>query len=138
MKIVVDVNIILSALTRDSSTRMLILESGHDLYFPEPSLDKIMKYKDYVIEKAGLREGVFLDLVQTLFKYIRVVPTKEILKHWDEAKETMGRIDQEDVTFIATALGLDDSIIWSNDKDFEKQKKVKVFKTKDVVELFSK
>ena len=138
MKIIVDVNIILSALIRDSSTRMLILESGHDLYFPEPSLDKIIKYRDYVMEKAGLREDVFLDLVQTLFKYLRVVPTKEMLKHWEEAKEIMGRIDQEDVAFIATALCFDDSVIWSNDKDFEKQRKVKVLKTKDVVKLFSK
>ena len=76
--------------------------------------------------------------MQTLFKYIRVVPTRAILKRWDEAKEIMDSIDKEDVTFIATALCLDGSIIWSNDKDFEKQKKIKVLKTKDVVELFSK
>ena len=138
MKLIVDVNIILSALIRDSSTRKLILESGHDLFFPEPSFEKIMKYRDYIIEKAGLREDSFLDLMQTRFKYIRVVPTKAILKHWDEAKEIMDSIDKEDVTFIATALSLDDSIIWSNDKDFEKQKKVKVLKTKDIIELFSK
>ncbi len=137
MKIVVDVNIVLSALIRDSSTRKIICELGQELYFPEPSLHKLRKYKDYVIGKAGLNEKDYTNLLAILFKYIKVIPTEEIKENWDKAKEIMGRVDEEDVVFIAAALSLDNSAIWSEDKDFERQTAVKVLKTKDVTNLSS-
>ncbi|MBI2653141.1 PIN domain-containing protein [Candidatus Woesearchaeota archaeon] len=133
MKIIVDVNIILSALIRDSTTRKIILNSEFDLYFPEPSLHKIRKYKNYILEKSGLSEEEYNKLMATLFKYVRLVPTEEIEKNWSEAKKIMEHIDKEDVIFIATALGIIDSVIWSDDGHFEKQDKVKVVKTEDMV-----
>ena len=129
MNIILDVNVILSALIRDSTTRKIILNSQFEFYFPEPSLDKIRKYKDYILEKSGLSEEEFKDLMAILFKYIRIVPTEEIEKNWDEAKKIMEHIDPEDVVFIATALSISNSIIWSDDRHFEKQDKVKVLKT---------
>ncbi len=135
MKIILDVNIILSALIRDSITRKMILHSEFDLYFPEPSLHKIRKYKGYIIEKSGLKEKEYLRTMEILFKYIRLVPTEEIKKNWNKAKEIMNHIDQEDIIFIATALSLDNSIVWSDDKHFDKQNHVKVFKTKEIEKL---
>ncbi len=133
MKLVVDTNIVMSALIRDSSTRKLILETRHELYFPEPSLQKLRKYQDYVIDKAGLTEKNYARVLATLFKHIKVLPAEEINENWDRAKETMEHIDHEDVVFIAAALSLDNSAIWSEDKDFERQTKVKVLKTRDIV-----
>ena len=133
MKIILDVNVILSALIRDSTTRKIILNSEFDFYFPEPSLHKIRKYKSYILEKSGLIEEEYNKIMATLFKYIKLVPTKEIDKNWDEAKKIMEHIDKEDVVFIATSLSLPDSVIWSDDRHFEKQDKVKVFKTKDMI-----
>ena len=135
MKIILDVNVILSALIRDSTTRKIILNSEFDLYFPEPSLHKIRKYKNYILEKSGLNEEDYNQIMETLFKYIRLVPTEEIEKNWTEAKKIMEHIDPEDVVFIATALSVSDSVIWSDDKHFEKQSKVKVLKTKDILNL---
>lgn len=133
MKVITDVNVILSALIRDSTTRKIILNSEFDFYFPEPSLHKIRKYKDYILEKSGLTEEEYNKIMATLFKYIRVVPTEEIEKNWNEAKKIMGHIDPEDVVFIATALSIEDSVVWSDDRHFEKQYKVKVLKTEDIV-----
>ena len=133
MKVITDVNVILSALIRDSTTRKIILNSEFDFYFPEPSLHKIRKYKDYILEKSGLSEEEYNKIMTTLFKYIKLVPTEEIEKNWNEAKKIMEHIDPEDVVFIATALSISDSIIWSDDGHFEKQDKVKVFKTKDMI-----
>ena len=59
-----------------------------------------------------------------------------MLIFWDKAKEIMEDIDKEDVVFIAAALSQENSIIWSDDKHFEKQDKVLVLKTKDMVTLF--
>ena len=133
MKVILDVNVILSALIRDSTARKIILNSEFDFYFPEPSLHKIRKYKDYILEKSGLTEEEYDKLMATLFKYIKLVPTEEIEKNWDEAKKIMEHIDPEDVVFIAAALSISDSLIWSDDRHFEKQNEVKAMKTKDML-----
>ena len=133
MKVILDVNVILSALIRDSTTRKIILNSEFDLYFPEPSLHKIRKYKNYILETSGLTKEIYDKITATLFKYIKVVPIEETEKNWNEAKKIMENIDKEDVVFIATALSIENSVIWSDDRHFEKQNKVKVLKTRDMV-----
>ena len=133
MKVILDVNVILSALIRDSATRKIILNSRSDFYFPEPSLDKIRKYKDYILKKSGLDEEEFKELIAILFKYIRIVPAEEIKKNRSESKKIMEHIDPEDVVFIAAALSIPDSAIWSDDRHFEKQNKLKVLNTEDLI-----
>lgn len=136
MKIVVDVNIILSALIKDSITRRIIVDSGFEFYFPENSLHKIRKYQNYIIEKSGMGELEYNQILTKLLSYIKMVPIEELLAYWSTAKEIMEKIDSEDVVFIASSLAIPNSIIWSNDSDFDKQNKVKVLKTKDILELF--
>jgi predicted nucleic acid-binding protein len=132
MKLIIDVNIVLSALLKDSTTRRIILETSDDLYFPQISLEKIQKYKAYILEKSGLPSKDFDNLLETLFKYIKVIQTKDLENHWSEAMKIMNRIDREDVVFIAAALALD-AEIWSHDKHFEKQKTIHARKTKDML-----
>lgn len=133
---IIDVNVFLSALIKDSTTRGLILTSGQEFCFPEKALQKIRKYKKLIQEKSGLSDLDFLKLFYSLLKYIRVIPNEELLNHWDEAKKIMEHIDPEDVTFIASALSQDNAIIWSDDRHFEKQDKVVVLKTKELIHLF--
>ena len=136
MKIIVDVNVVLSALIRDSATRKIILRSGSSMYFPEPSIHKIRKYQDYILKKSGLEEKDYVHILATLFKHIRIIPSEDIERNWNRAKKIMEHIDKEDVVFVSAALSLSDSVIWSDDRHFEKQDKVKVFKTKDLLNYF--
>ena len=136
MKIIVDVNALISALLRESTSRSLVVNSGQDFCFPEPSLHKIRKYKDYILEKSGFSELEFLVIFHTLLHFIRIIPTEEISQHWDEAQKIMEHIDPEDVTIIAAALSQENSVIWSNDAHFDQQNNVFVLKTEDMVRLF--
>ena len=54
MNIVIDTNIFISALIKDGLTRKLIVESEHNLLFPEFELDEIKNHKSYIIKKSGL------------------------------------------------------------------------------------
>ena len=56
MIIIVDVNVLLSALIKDSATRELIVTSGQEFCFPERSIQKIRKYKHHIQEKSGPKE----------------------------------------------------------------------------------
>lgn len=47
-------------------------------------------------------------------------------------------IDPDDVVFIAADLGINNSIIWTDDKDFDKQTDIRIIKTKELVKLFSR
>ncbi len=136
MIVVIDVNVLLSALIRDSTTREFIVTAGQDFCFPEPSLHKIRKYKELILEKSGLSELEFLVILHTLFRFVRLVPLEEVLRNWDEAKEIMEQIDPEDATFLATALGQTNAVIWSDDKHFEKQNRIITIKTEQMIHLF--
>lgn len=133
---VLDVNIVFSALIRDSITRKIIFTTEQDFCFPEPSLYKIRKYKALLLEKSGLSEEEFLLLLNTLFRFIRLIPTEEIKQHWSRAKEIMEHVDSEDVTFIAAALSQENAFIWSDDRHFEEQEVIPILKTEEMVHLF--
>ena len=138
MIIVVDVNIVMSALIRDSTTRRIIANSRHEFIFPEPSLHKLRKYKTLICEKAGLSEQEFSAIFQALFQFIRIIPKEEIMVCWNEARGIMENIDSEDVPFIAAALSQDSAVIWSDDKHFDRQERVAHIKTKEIVTLLDK
>ncbi|MBI5389948.1 hypothetical protein HZB02_00480 [Candidatus Woesearchaeota archaeon] len=117
MNIVVDLNIILSALLRDSLTREILVRSNLSFCFPEASLHKIRKYEPYILQKSGLSEAELSSLLSLLFVHIQLISDEVLLPYWPEAKSAMELIDSEDVVFIAAALSIDGTI-WSEDKDF--------------------
>lgn len=135
MKYVVDVNVLLSSLIKDSTTRKIILESGMDFYFPEISYIKIIEHKDYVMKKAFLDDREFFILLSRVMSHVKTVRREEIEPYWNISLEVMQKIDEEDAIFLATALSLGkDSIIWSDDKHLKKQKIVQVVTTKDFID----
>ena len=48
----------------------------------------------------------------------------------------MGHIDKKDTIFVAVALALNCSI-WSDDRHFKKQKRIEIFTTKDIFEMYT-
>ncbi|MBI1973440.1 PIN domain-containing protein [Candidatus Micrarchaeota archaeon] len=135
MRIVLDSNVFISALIRDSTTRQIIVWADLDLYFPESALHSIRKYEELILKKSGITEADFYKLLEALLRHIKLVPDEEIKNNLVKAKQAMEHVDPEDVLYVATALGLEDSVVWSNDKDFEKQSLIKVLKTEDLVTL---
>ena len=135
MKIVLDANILLSALIKDSVTREIILTSHFNFYFPEPTLHALRKYEHYVIEKAGYAKSEYDLHYSTLFKYISIISIEKIYPNYAKAVDIMGHIDKEDVVIIAAALSLPNSLIWTNDLDFQLQAEIKILRTIDVVKL---
>jgi len=74
-------------------------------------------------------------LLGVLSASVQVVPAEEILKKHKEAEKIMGKIDKDDVPFVALALSFPNDGIWSEDKHFLKQKKVRVWQTQDLLKF---
>lgn len=137
MNIILDTNILISALIKDSATRRIIIESGLNLFYPENSFKEILKHKEYILKKADYSGEEFLKIINKLLEYINLIPLKIIEPRLKEANKIMEKIDINDVIFIASALSLN-GLIWSEDKDFDKQPIVKVVKTKYLIKIFGK
>jgi predicted nucleic acid-binding protein len=134
MKLVVDTNIIISALLKDGFIRKIIINRQFKLLTPAYSLSEISKYKNEIMDRSGFNDQDFLHFIKILFKYIKIINPIKYEKNINQAKSIMVNIDIKDVPFIATALTFN-AVIWSDDIHFKMQNKIKVYNTKEIFEL---
>ena len=135
MKLVVDTSILFAALLKKSTVRELLLNPLFEFYMPEFCIEEIEKHVEEIVDRSGLSaENVYL-LLGVLLSSVQVVPAERILKKYIEAEKIMGKIDRDDVPFVALALSFPNDGIWSEDKHFRRQKKVKVWRTRDLLKL---
>ena len=135
MKLVVDANVVISALISDSKTRELLVTLEPDLLTPEVVHDEIERYEDLIVEKSGMDINRVRQFIDLLFDHIDTVPANEFYHHIDLADSAIGETDPDDVLYVACALGCE-AAIWSDDSDFNEQDLVSVFTTGEVIGSF--
>ena len=135
MILVIDTNVLLSALIRDSNTRKVLMESGWQFYYPEISFHEIRKYKQLVLEKSGFDEEEYISLLGNLLSKLRLVTIEQIKPKIKEANDLIGKRDPKDVVFLAVALSIEGSAIWSNDKDFDEQTRLIRYNTERILKV---
>ena len=131
IRVVIDTNILISALIKDGSVTARIIKSGiFEIYYPEDGMFELEKYRDYIIKKRkkALQRKSFDYALSFLLESVNVVPSLLYEDKIREAYEIMRDIDEKDTPFLALALKLQ-CPIWSNDGDFEEQNLVEVYKT---------
>jgi len=84
--IVIDTNIIISALLKDGITRKILSDSNFNFIFPEYGLSEIYFYKRYIMQKTNLSETELDKLILRIFKYIKLAP-------WDIIKKFYSSFD---------------------------------------------
>jgi len=135
MKLVVDTNVIISSLLKDSLTRRIITHIDADLYTIRFTQEEIGKHNRELLEKGGFSDVALNFILENIVKRLAIIEDEVIKSKMEEARELMDSIDWKDTPFIAAALAID-ADIWSDDKHFEKQRKIKVWKTRDLAKLF--
>ena len=131
MKLVVDSNRIMAALIKDSYSRKIILHGDLELLAINMSQKDIQKYNRDILSKAKLTEEQFSSIFEKLNERLIKLNDNSIKGKMKEAEEIMDKIDKDDTPFIAAALATK-SDIWSDDRHFEKQNRIKIWKTKDL------
>lgn len=135
MKLIVDANVLLSALIADSTTRELVVTLEPALLTPEIAHDEIERHEDLVVEKSGMERARVRQFVDLLFENIETIPVTAFHERIGPAEAALGETDRDDVLYLACALGRD-AAIWSDDADFDDQDLVPVFTTEAVVKSF--
>ncbi|MEK6970739.1 MAG: PIN domain-containing protein [archaeon] len=135
MKIVLDANILFSALIKDSITRKIILEYDGRFLFPEYIFDEMRKHQDELYHKTGLEENEFRKLFSLLMEKMTIIANHDTHPHQSDARAIAAPIDPDDALFFACALAHPGSIIWSDDKALKKQTKIVVWNTSELIQL---
>ncbi len=130
MQLVVDANILFSALIKDSVTSDLIVDNSLNLVSVEFIFEEFGKYKSLIKEKTERTEEEFDRFMEIILKKITLVPYEEFKSFITEAEKISP--DPKDTEYLALALKLN-CFLWSNDKKIKPQEKVKVYSTEDLM-----
>ena len=132
MKLVLDTNILIAALIKNSITREILLHPEIECFVSEFLINEVDIFKDEILRKSGLSKENFEELLEKIKEKLIFIPDEEI-QHKEEATRIMASIDIKDSIFVALALTMKNDGIWSEDKHFQKQNRIKVWKTKDLI-----
>lgn len=132
-EIVVDANVIVSALMRDSATREILLgERLGKLFAPAYIKDELFKYLPEFSGRLNIGENKLKIIMNELFDTakIEVTPFKEYSNFMNKAVQLSP--DIKDAPYFALALKLQ-CPIWSQDKRLKRQAEVRIYSTKDLI-----
>lgn len=135
MELVVDANVVISALIADSKTRELIVTLEAELLTPAFVEEEVQNYEDLIVEKSDMSPERVRQFFDLLFQYVDVIPAEEFYPAIEPADAAIGDTDPDDVLYVACALA-EDAAIWSDDADFEEQNLVETYSTTDVLDSF--
>lgn len=135
MTLVVDTNVLLSALIADSVTRTLLSAVDDPLVAPVALKRELSQQGELVREKSGLAEPELEELTDRLFDHLEFVTDSELEAYRAEAADELADVDPDDVIFLAAALAVDGGI-WSDDRHLRNQDLVPVVTTEEVVRAF--
>lgn len=116
-------------------SRRILTDSKFELITPDFTLGELYKHKVEIYQKAKVPEDYFNVLINLILTYIEIIPFSDYKDILNEAKRLIK--DRQDVPFLALAL-TKNIPIWSDDEHFQKQSKVKIFKTVDLLRLLRK
>ncbi len=133
MKLVIDANVLFSALIKDSATRRLIFDEKLELYAPEYALEEFAEHRGEIMQKVGGTGAEFEKVMAVLRSRITIIPARAFEKHMKKALQVSP--DKDDAAYLAVAFALKGAAIWSNDKKLKEQKRVKAISTSELLSM---
>lgn len=132
MLLVVDANIVLSALTAGRITD-LVLSPKLELVAPDLLFTEVDKHKGEIKDRSKLSDDDFETLRKLLEKRVRVLPLNEFSSLMPKAEELLGE-HKKDAPYVALALKLD-CPFWTYEKRFAGMGGIKSLTTSEVARL---
>ncbi len=134
MKLIIDTNILISAIIKNSVTRKILLSPYFEFCVPEFTFIELDRHFELLKNKTGLSETNLKSVIKIITENIDVIPKSKFQTHTSIAFDEMKNIDEFDTPFLALALSFNNDGIWSDDKHFKKQKLVQVWTTRDMLD----
>jgi predicted nucleic acid-binding protein len=136
MKIVVDANIVISAAIMPGKTREIITLANATFLAPPELEDEVRAKSPIIADKGNMSETDAEEVLDLLFATIGTVPYGIPQSDIQKARKAIGDEDLDDVPYLATAITVNATAVWSDDDVFEEQKYVEWYTTDDIVQLY--
>lgn len=135
MQLVIDSNVIMSALISKGLTRSLIFNNEFTLFAPDHTLVEIEEHKSELLSKSKMDSRRFDLLLELIISEIFIVKKEEYEKYLEEANDMI--TDKDDSPFLALAIKLD-CALWTNDSKLKKeQKRIKIYHTEELLKFIT-
>ncbi len=122
MKIIVDTNIIFSALLNPSTTigQIIIYGQRHqqfDFFAPNLLKEEVKKHRNKIIEVSkSIDDTTFEDIRDEVFRCINFISEEQVpYTFWNDAIPLVRDTDMDDIAFVVLAEYLD-AKLWTGDK----------------------
>jgi len=132
--IIVDANKVFAAFITDGIVHDLLFSGKFKPVGPEKLLEEVKKHKVDIAEKARKKLEDIELAIKLLEPEFKMFSRQEYTGKLPEGLKLAPH--PKDVEYFALALRFDFPI-WSNEKAFKKQSKVKVFSTSDLISFLS-
>lgn len=129
MDLVIDANVLFATFVKDGTTARLFFLDGLHLFAPEFLLEEFGKYEGKIRAKTHRDARDFEEVLATFRNRITFIAMADVINFLVEAESISP--DPKDVPYLAVAIKLDIPI-WSNDKHFKDQERIKVYATHDL------
>lgn len=133
MDLVVDANVIFSAIIKKGKAHELLFDDRVHLFTPEYFFSEFEEHSVEIMDKTGQSEEDVKLLLDGIKSKISLIPLEELSPFLEEAENICP--DKDDVVYFALALKMG-CAIWSQDKALkEKQNKVQVYSTDELCKM---
>lgn len=138
MKLVIDANILFSALIKEESiTRKLMINDSLILLSPEFIIEEFLEHLNELENKVGIKSESLKEKFKELLRLsnIRLISKKSYKKFIKQAEKISPDIGN--IPYFAIAL-LYNIPIWSNDKILKNQNSTIIYSTNELTKLLDK
>jgi predicted nucleic acid-binding protein len=134
MELIVDATVLFAAIIGKGKTNDLFFEDDLKLVASSYLIDEFNKNVVTIAALCGISTSAVIEAFEILKERIEIMP---VIKFSSEIQSRAEKLapHAKDAPYFALALKLG-SAIWSREKDFKKQKEVKIYFTEELVDMF--
>ena len=133
MRLVIDANRLFSVIigkSLNTASISVFFSDNTELYAPFRLLAELENNRDEIRSKSGFSHEDFDNFVSVLKIRVKFIPLEDFIDKISEAKKISPH--SKDMEYFALGLSLD-CAIWSDEKAFKKQSKVKVYSASELL-----
>ena len=124
MQLVVDANVLISALLRDNAVRDALRLTSDTVSTPRYAFEEIDAHREEISRRSDLSANELDQLLDEMkHDLINTIENERARQNMNEADREMKDIDPDDSVFVSTAIEIGGTVV-SNDQHFEEQELV--------------
>lgn len=129
----VDANVLIAALLRDSTTRKLIVLGGMELHAPRYLLQEVEAHWEELTARSGVPLAALKAAWRTLRGYMIEHGPEQYEQQLEKAEAMLQDVDVQDAPYVALALAIGADCVWSEDRALTRVRGLRVVRTADLV-----